>query len=119
MTRRLSEGIRHQSGILQTVREVSEPHLSISVHLFIVTTLLVLSLVALVAATASCRRVGGSAARSLRSTILRDFPPYQKHRTTSLEGGAIRTCKHHLLAVLRGVVGSVTPSVRRKLDRLL
>src|SRR5437762_13633347 len=74
-TRRLPEGIRHQSGILQTVREVSEPRLSISVHLFIVTTLLALSLVTLVAATASRRRVGGSAARSLRSTILRDFPP--------------------------------------------
>src|SRR5436305_4347497 len=29
------------------------------------------------------------------------------------------SCKHHPPAVLRGVVGSVTPSVRRKLDRLL
>ena len=53
VTRRLPEGIRHQSGILRTVREVSEPRLSISVHLFVVTTLLTLSLVALVAATAS------------------------------------------------------------------
>ena len=118
-TRRLPEGIRHQSGILQTVREVSEPHLSISVPLFIVTILLTPSLFTLVAATASRHRVDGSAARLLRSTILRDFPPYQKHRTTSLEGKAIRTCKHHLPAVLRGVVGSVTPLVRRKLDRLL
>src|SRR5437016_7822431 len=85
VTRRLPEGIRHQSGILQTVRQVSKPRLSISVHLFVVTTLLTLSLVALVAATVSHRRVGGSAARSLHSTILRDFPPYQKHRTTSLK----------------------------------
>src|SRR5207248_5061312 len=97
----------------------SEPRLSISVHLFIITTLLALSLVTLVATTASHCQVGGSAARSLRSTILRDFPPYQKHRTTSLEGRAIRTCKHHPPAVLRGVVGSVMPSVCRKLDRLL
>ena len=58
-TRRLPEGICHQSGILRTVREVSEPRLSISVHLFVVTTLLVLSLVALVAATASRRWVDG------------------------------------------------------------
>src|SRR5256714_3560701 len=119
VTRRLPEGIRHQSGVLRTVREVSEPRLSISVHLFVVTTLLALSLVALVAATVSRHRVGGSAAQSLRSTILRDFPPYQKHRTTSLKGRAIRTCKHYLPAILRGVVGSVTPSIRRKLDRLL
>src|SRR4051812_30713887 len=105
-TRCLPEGIRHQSGVLRTVCEVSEPRLSISVHLFVVTTLLTLSLVALVAATVSHRRVGGSAVRSLRSTILRGFPPYQKHRTTSLEGRAIKTCKHHLPAVLRGVVGS-------------
>src|SRR5437667_356062 len=28
-------------------------------------------------------------------------------------------CKHHLLAVLKGIVGSVTPSVCRKLDRFL
>ena len=119
MTRCLPEGIRHQSDVLRTAREVSELRLSISVHLFVVTTLLTLSLVALVAATASHRRVGGSAAWSLRSTILRDFPPYQKHRTTSLKGGAIRTCMHHPPAVLRGIVGSVTPSVRRKLDRLL
>src|SRR5437868_15409682 len=98
-TRRLPEGICHQSGILRTVREVSEPRLSISVHLFVVTTLLALSLVALVAATASRCRVGGSAARSLLSTILCDFPPYQKHWTTSLKGRAIRTCKYHLPAV--------------------
>src|SRR5437016_13849756 len=96
VTRRLPEGIRHQSGVLRTVREVFEPRLSISVHLFIITTLLTLSLVALVAVTASHRRVGSSAVRSLRSMILRDFPPYQKHRTTSLKGRAIRTCKHHL-----------------------
>ena len=119
VTRRLPEGIRHQSGILRTVRRVSEPRLSISVHLFIVTTLLALSLVTLVAATASHPQVSGSAVRSLRSMILRDFPPYPKHRTTSLEGRAIRTCKHHLLVVLKGVVGNVMPSVRRKLDRLL
>src|SRR2546430_17678797 len=79
VTRRLPEGIRHQSGVLRTVREVSEPRLSISVHLFIITTLLTLSLVALVAATASYHRVGGSAVRLLLSMILRDFPPYQKH----------------------------------------
>src|SRR2546429_6662995 len=96
VTRHLPEGIRHQSGILRTVREVSEPRLSISAHLFVVTTLLALSLVALVATTMSHRRVGGSAVRSLRSTILRNFSPYQKHRTTSLKGRAIRTCKHHL-----------------------
>ena len=119
MTQHLPEGIHHQSGILRTVHEVSEPRLSISVHLFVVTTLLTLSLVALVAATASHRRVGSSAARSLRSTILRDFSPYQKHRTTSLKGRAIRTCKHHPPAILRGVVGSVMPSIHRKLDRLL
>src|SRR5437868_14708624 len=101
VTQHLPEGIHHQSGILRTVREVSEPRLSISVHLFVITTLLTLSLVTLVAATASCRRVGGFAVQSLRSTILRDFPPYPKHRTTSLEGRAIRTCKHHLPALLR------------------
>src|SRR5437763_11632938 len=119
MTRRLPEGICHQSATLRTVREVSEPRLSISVPLFVVTILLALSLVALITATASHRRVDGSAARSLRSMMLRDFPPYQKYRTTSLEGRAIRTCKHHLPVVLRGVVGNVMPSVRRKLDRLL
>ena len=119
MTRRLPEGICHQSGTLRTVREVSKPHLSISVPLFVVTILLTLSLVTPVAATAFHCRVDGSAAWSLSLTILRDLPPYQKHRTTSLEGIAIRTCIHYPLVILRGVVDSVMPLVRRKLDRLL